>query len=132
MAPPPMSEILEMFKSEEDKEFVKDSYKAYESWDLAENALNDLNKALAKYIKNPANNNPDIDEIKKFYDKVEATREQAAEIQTSVISFLHSMRDSYSSSIGGEHEAMEAVADLGIRRRVCTIKSHGAIDISLY
>ncbi|GJV45753.1 retrotransposon protein, putative, ty1-copia subclass [Tanacetum coccineum] len=109
MASPPMSEIMEMFKSEEDKELVKDSYNAYELWDLAENALNDLNEALAKYIKNPAStNNPDIDEIKKFYDKVEATREQAAEIQTSVISFLHSKRYSYSSFIRDEPEAMEA------------------------
>ncbi|GKG40577.1 hypothetical protein Tco_0467354, partial [Tanacetum coccineum] len=74
----------------------------------AENALNNLNEALAKHINNPANNNnPDIDEIKKFYDKVEATQEQATEIQTSVISFLHSKR-SYSSSIGDEPEAMEA------------------------
>nr|GEU95030.1 hypothetical protein [Tanacetum cinerariifolium] len=109
MAPPPMSEIMEMFKSEEDKEFVKDTYNAYELWNLAENALADLNEALAKYIKNPAStNNHDIDEIKKFYDKVEATREQAAEIQTSVISFLHSKRYSYSSSIGDEPEAIEA------------------------
>ncbi|GJY91182.1 hypothetical protein Tco_0506378 [Tanacetum coccineum] len=101
--------LNQKFKSEEDKELVKHSYNAYELWDLAENALNDLNDALAKYIKNPAStNNPDIDEIKKFYDKVEATREQAAEIQTSVISFLHSKRYSYSSFIRDEPEAMEA------------------------
>nr|GEU31244.1 hypothetical protein [Tanacetum cinerariifolium] len=102
MAPPPMLEFMEIFKSEEDKEFVKDNYNAYKLWDLAENALNNLNEALAKYIKNPTStNNFDIDEIKKFYDKVEATREQAAEIQTSVISFLHCKRkDRYLAAIG--------------------------------
>nr|GEU95029.1 hypothetical protein [Tanacetum cinerariifolium] len=67
MAPPPMSEIMEMFKSEEHKEFVKDTYNAYELWNLAENALADLNEALAKRCHNESPEKPPLSRLERHF-----------------------------------------------------------------